>query len=346
MTRCLSVYRLLLPFLALGYSISVNAQSRGPDKPVMVVAQPLPFETEQTRVDAVGTAEAFKSVDLFPAAADKVTQVNFVPGQRVNKNEVLIELDARRQKVAVTRAEIQLKEAERSLKRLQDSKQVGAVTESALDQAKTQRDLAKVALQDAQSDLQDRRLLAPFTGIVGLTSIEVGDRITMQTLVTTIDSREKLYVNFSAPESALDLLLGDAEVTLHPWTDRSKTLSATIAQLDSRVDQQARTIRARALLENPHDAFRPGMSFRVNLLVKGQLYAAIPEAALSWGATGAYIWLAKQGKAQKVAVQVKQRLRGRILVDGPLSPDDQLIVEGVQLLREGQSIQYQQTTGA
>src|SRR5690606_17375092 len=124
MTRCLSVYRFLLPFLALGYSFGADAQSRGADKPVMVVAKPLPFETEQPRVEAVGTAEAFKSVDLYPAAADKVTRVNFVPGQLVHKNDVLIELDARRQKAAVIRAEIQLKEAERTLKRLQDSKQV------------------------------------------------------------------------------------------------------------------------------------------------------------------------------------------------------------------------------
>ena len=83
------------------------------------------------------------------------------------------------------------------------------------------------------------------------------------------------------------------------------------------------------------------MSFRVTLEVRGEMYVAIPEAALSWGANGAFVWLAEDKKAKRVDVQITQRLRGRILVTGNLVDGELLIVEGIQGLRDGQSLSIQ-----
>ena len=83
------------------------------------------------------------------------------------------------------------------------------------------------------------------------------------------------------------------------------------------------------------------MSFRVTLRVQGERYVAIPEAALSWGASGAFVWLADNEKAKRVDVQVEQRLRGRILVSGNLSDGETLIIEGIQGLRTDQALNIQ-----
>lgn len=338
--------RIFLPMMVITslLLVSQTANSQwggGSDRAALVLVEPITFEYEETKVDAVGTAEAFRSVTLFPAVADKVTAVNFTPGQQVSKGDVLIELDARRQKVAVARAELQLSELQRTFQRLNNSQR--AVSESDLDNAKTQYELAKVQLDEATADLEDRSLVAPFDGIVGLTDVEVGDRIGIQTAVTTIDQRSKLFVNFSAPETALPVLIENPKVTLRPWSNRGLTLDAKIAEVDSRINEQDRTIRSRAVLDNTSDQYRPGMSFRVSLTLQGQRYAAIPEAALSWGASGAFIWKDVDGKAVKVPVSIKQRLRGRILVEGDLVEGENLIAEGVQRLRSGQSVEAKDT---
>ena len=78
--------------------------------------------------------------------------------------------------------------------------------------------------------------------------------------------------------------------------------------------------------------------FKLGGSIKGDKFAAIPEAALLWGANGAYIWLAEDGKAKRVDVSVHQRLRGTILVSGDIEEGDTLISEGVQRLRTGQAI--------
>jgi RND family efflux transporter MFP subunit len=338
MTTIRFYYVVLLVLIGSSYSDEVLAQSRGESRPANVISQTLQFEAQKLEIEAVGTAEAFRSVNIFPAAADKVVAVNFVPGQKVQKGMMLLELDARRQRTALQRAKIQLKDANRTLSRLKQSKQQGAVTQSVLDDAATALALAEVLVAEAEADLDDRTVIAPFSGVVGLTDVEVGDRIGINTLITTIDEREQLYINFRAPESAISLLRNDSQVTVQPWTDRELILRAEVAELDSRVAESDRTIRVRALLANGEDIYRPGMSFRVNLSFYGQRYAVIPESGLSWGAAGSYIWLADQGKAKKVAVDIKQRLRGKILVSGDVNEGDELIVEGIQRLRDGQNV--------
>ncbi|MCU7555191.1 efflux RND transporter periplasmic adaptor subunit [Alteromonas sp. ASW11-19] len=314
------------------------AQFRGDKEAKLVVTEPVQFQNETRRVEAVGTAEAVRSVVLYPAVAEEVMEVNFVPGQQVEAGKVLVRLDDRKQLTALKRAKLQLKDAERTYQRLLNSQQQGAVAQNELDLAQTARDLAEVNVADAQADLDDRHIRAPFTGVVGLTEIEVGDRITTSTAITTLDDRSKLYINFRAPEASLPVLMNAPKVTLEPWANRNTELQAEVAQLDSRINESDRTLRVRAILDNSQDRFRPGMSFRVKLAIDGNRYAAIPEASLLWGATGAYLWTAENGKARRVDVEVHQRLRGTILVSGKLSDGDTLISEGIQRLRNGQEI--------
>ncbi|SNY41718.1 RND family efflux transporter, MFP subunit [Arsukibacterium tuosuense] len=330
---------LAVSVLVSGISYSAQAQGRGEGRAAQVISMPVEFERVSNRIEAVGSAEAVQSVVIYPAVADKVTAINFIPGQKVQRGDILLELDARRQRVAVDRARIQLADAERTVERLTTSRRQGAIAQSELDDAITARDLINVALTEAETELEDRTVRAPFAGVVGLTDVEVGDRITLQTAITTLDNREQLLINFRAPETALAMLQQQPELTLQPWQGAAINLQAEISQVDSRIDDVNRTIRVRALLDNSADRYRPGMSFRVKLEVRGEAYAVIPEAALLWGATGAYVWLELDNKAKKVDVQIKQRLSGRLLVSAELNEGDMLITEGVQSLRAGQPVQ-------
>jgi RND family efflux transporter MFP subunit len=330
---------LVISLAISSFSFSASAQSRGAGRPAQVISIPVEFERLSSQIEAVGSAEAIQSIIIYPAVADKVTAIMFTPGQKVKRGDVLLELDARRQRVAVDRARIQLADSQRTLERLTTSRSQGAIAQSQLDDAVTARDLIKVTLTEAETELEDRTVKAPFAGVVGLTDVEIGDRITQQTAITTLDNRSELFVNFRAPETALTMLQQQPELTLQPWQGGDVNLQAQISQVDSRIDNINRTIRVRALLDNRDDLYRPGMSFRVNLKVQGEAYAIVPEAALLWGATGAYVWMEQDGKAKKVEVQIKQRLSGRLLVLADLAEGDMLITEGVQSLRAGQAVQ-------
>lgn len=299
------------------------------------------MEHANEQVQAVGNAEAIRSVILYPAVGDKVTAVHFKPGDQVVAGAVLLELDSRRQTAALNEAKIKLADSERIQTRLQQSHAKGAVPQSDLDDAKTVYELAKVAVTKAETELQDRQVRAPFSGTMGLTDVEVGDRITTQTAIASIDDTRALYINFNAPESAISMLRNSGNVRVIPWQG-STAVNAKVAYLDSRIDPQTRTLRVKAKLENKNAQFLPGMSFRVHIEIQGERYAAVPEAALLWGATGPYVWKSVEQKATRVDVKIQQRLAGRLLVSGPLLEDDILVVEGVQRLRPAQALEFVQ----
>lgn len=252
---------------------------------------------------------------------------------------MLLELDSRRQKAALDEAKIKLADTQRILERLQQSQAKGAVPKSDVDDAKTVVELAKVTLTQAQTELEDRKVIAPLNGIMGLTDVEVGDRISELTEIASIDDTSDLYINFNAPESAIFMLRNKSNITVFPWQSESP-INAQIAYLDSRINPQTRTLRVKAKLNNANEQFLPGMSFRVHIEVLGDNYAAIPEAALLWGATGPYVWTSVDNKATRVDVKIEQRLAGRLLVSGPLKEGDILVIEGVQRLRAKQELSF------
>lgn len=308
-------------------------------KSANVVVEQVTMERIKQQVQAVGNAEAIRSVILYPAVGDKVTAVHFKPGDKVTAGFVLLELDSRRQKTALQEAKIKLLDTQRTLERLKQSQAKGAVPQSDVDDAKTVVELAKVTLTQAETEFEDRQIRAPFDGTMGLTDVEVGDRITPQTAIASIDDTHALYVNFNAPESAIAMLRNKGSVNVFPWQSQ-QAVNAQIAYLDSRVDPQTRTLRVKAKLDNPNERFLPGMSFRVHIEVQGQSFAAVPEAALLWGATGPYVWISVNKKATRVDVKIEQRLAGRLLVSGSLKQKDTLVVEGVQRLRANQELSF------
>lgn len=220
-----------------------------------------------------------------------------------------------------------------------------AIPQSQLDDAITVRDLLEVEVTRATTELDDRTLRAPFAGVVGLTDVQVGDRIHTNTPVTSIDDTAQLLIDFRAPEAALAVLNQEPDIEVSPWQQPGKTLAAQIVETDSRVDPQTLTIRVRAKIDNEDEQYRPGTSFRVALQLYGQDYASIPEAALMWGPTSAYVWRVRDDRAERVDVQIKQRLRGRVLIDSDLKPGERIITEGVQNVRDGQPLRYASQSG-
>ena len=324
---------LLLNIYLLLFIFSTAASSAN------VMVQKVTTERTKEEVKAVGNAEAIHSVTLFPAVGDRVTAVHFKPGNFVKEGDILVELDSRRQKAALQQAEITLADTQRTLNRLSESHKKGAIPKSDLDDAKTLHALAEVALINAKTDLEDRTVLAPFDGVMGLTDVEKGDRITEQTAIATIDDTRSLYINFNAPESAVSILKNKGIVEVTPWQS-AKAINAQVSYLDSRINTQTRTLRVKAKLENENDQFMPGMSFRINITMQGESYAVVPEAALMWGATGPYVWKSIDKKAKRIDVKIEQRLAGRLLVSGNLNENDILVVEGVQRLRENQTLTF------
>lgn len=310
------------------------------ERSVPVLVEPLRFEPARTRSETVGTSRAVLSAELYPASSGEVAVVNFEPGQFVREGDVLIELDRRRETLAVEQAALQLEDAERLYDRYRRSADSGAVSPTVLDAARTAAELARVELKRARIALEDRTIKAPFAGHVDSTDIDRGDRVTPSTLITTLDDRSHLLVSFEIPELFITELAPGEDVMLETWGIAGPRVAGEIVDVGSRIDPQTRTFSVRARVENQDDLLRPGMSFRVETDVRGEMYAVIAETAVQWGTEGAFIWSVNDGTAERKPVRIIERREGRVLVDGDLASDDIIVVEGVQRMREGIEVTY------
>jgi len=303
-----------------------------------VITAPVVLADDTLHITAIGSGEALRAANLQPAVAGEVAEVAFVAGDRVLEGTVLLRLVDRQQALAVELANSQVDAARRLLARYADTRDSGAVPASVVDDARTRLRDAEIALAQAREDLADRQLRAPFSGVVGITRVHEGDRVTPETLVTTIDDRRVIRVSFEVPEAWLGRLLVGQQVMAGTVAFPDREFPGRIAQIDSRVDPLTRNIRLLADLHNNEDLLRPGMSFEVRLTLAGERRLAIPQLAQQWGRDGSYVWAVRDGRAERLPVRSLRRVGDLVLVAGELEAGDTVVVEGAHRLYEGTEV--------
>ncbi len=317
----------------------IQTEELGTSTPaVRVITTPIKIMSNDRIFEALGTGRAQQSIRIYPAVAEEILSINFKAGDRVQAGDVLVQLDDREEKLAVQMAEVNLKEAKSLLNRYELAVKDGAVPESEVDSARASVDVAKVELDQAKLELEERKIRAPFAGVVGLPRVDPGDRVDPSTLITGLDDRTILQVDFEVPEELAGALRQEQTVTATTPAYPDMTFSGIIEALESRVDPQKRTIMARANIENINDLLRPGMSFATRLELKGATYPTVPEISLQWGREGSFVWIIREDTAHKVFVRVVARTSGNVLVEGDLKENEPVVVEGIQRLQPNRRV--------
>lgn len=303
-----------------------------------IIAYLVTLERDTQTVEAVGTARASLAATIFPESAGEVRAIEFVSGQFVARGAVLARLDDADERLRVARSEVALQDAGQLLERYERIDVEGAISESQIDAARTAVNAAQIDLELAREALAERTIRAPFAGHVGLSDVDPGARITAQTEITRLDDRRRLFVDFEAPEQVFGLIAEGDLINMVPFAAAQGHVEARVLTIGNRIDPQRRFFTVRAEVDNSEDALRPGMSFRINFELPGNLYPSVPEASIVWGGDGAYLWAVREGRAERVSVNIVSRREGNVLVDAPLVEGDRIVSEGVQKVRQGQEV--------
>lgn len=307
---------------------------------VPVIVETARYQSSAAMVEAVGTGVAIKSVTLFPEAAGQVENVLFDAGEEVALGTALLRLDDEDEVLAVELAKVRLDATRLALQRYEQAAPSGAVSATEVDAARSDVDAAKIELSRAELALRRRTLLAPFAGVLGIPEVEEGDRITESTPVATLDDRSALLVDFEVPESlAYGVQIGQS-LTATAWALPGRSFVGEVQQLASRIDPDSRTLRVRAHVLNEDDALRSGMSFVITVPLTGNMLPSVPSVSVQWNREGAFVWrVGEDGRAEKVAVDVRRRSDDWVLVEAEIAEGDRIVVEGVQRLREGTPVE-------
>ena len=302
---------------------------------VNVVLASVEEEAGGEPVVALGTAKAARSVTIFPQVSGIVTAVAFTPGQPVEAGAPLLVVDEEEQQVAVERARIELAQSRENLSRAEQLAQSRTIANVALYDAETAAQLAEVELRSTEIALSRRTVSAPFAGIVGLTDISVGDLISTSTAITTLEDLSTIRVAFEVPERFAPRMTLGLPIRARGLGVAGLDVDGRIAGIDNHIDEETRTLKLEAELDNPGGRLKTGMAVTVVLALPAASDLSVPTLAVQWDRDGSFVWKAVDGAARRAEVAIIRRKSGFVTVEGDLAAGDRVVVEGVQRLREG-----------
>lgn len=308
--------------------------------PTLVATKPVAMATVNDRLNAIGDGEAIRTVTVTPYATGNLTEVLVESGTRVEQGAVIARLDSDEQKIAADQARVTVEAAQQKLKRLENLR--SSTSTADLQDAQTALKAAELALQNAELTLRRRDITAPYSGVVGIISVNPGDYVTTSTAIARIDDRSEILVDYWVPERfAVSVKVG-GEVSATAVARPGETFTGKVQAIDNRIDQESRTLRVRARIANPDDVLRAGMSFQVTMRFAGDLYPSVDPLSLQWSADGSYVWRVKDDKVERVPVHIVQRNPDKVLVKAELAEGDAVVTEGVQTLRPGGAVRTAQ----
>jgi len=307
-------------------------------QPANVVTIPATLATINDRLQAIGTGRARASVTVTPYDSGRLIEIPVQSGADVKAGDVIARLDAEGEEIAVDRARIARADAAAKLERIKSLQSSNAATSVQVGDAETVLRNAELALRDAELALARRSVIAPIAGVVGILPVEMGNYVTTQTTVATIDDRSTIVVDFWVPERYATAVKVGASLTASLVARPSGVFDGTVSAVDNRLDEQSRTLRVQAGIANPDDSLRAGMSFQVTMKFPGDTYPAVSPLAIQWGTDGAFVWVVREGKAKRTPVRIVQRNTENVLVDATIGEGEMVVTEGVQNVREGSDV--------
>ncbi|WP_339915271.1 efflux RND transporter periplasmic adaptor subunit [uncultured Brevundimonas sp.] len=293
--------------------------------------------SDQIRV--LGAARGRRSVNITSSTTELITRVLFADGQRVAAGAPLVELQAHEEDAGIIQARAQVVQAQREYDRYQNLADRGIAPRVTAEQAETALETARAGLEAAQARRGDRIIRAPFSGVLGLTSVTPGTLINPGAVITTLDDTSVIRVDFPVPERYLGVLRSGTPIVATADAFAQESFTGQISLIDIRVNEQTRAATARAEIPNPTGRIRPGMLMRVSIRQGARQALAVPEAAVLYEGEGAFVYRIAKGErgtnAQRVEVETGAVEGGFVEILSGLNAGDHIVGSGLNRIQPG-----------
>lgn len=249
----------------------------------IMAADPLPVITVKLHpVDltfpAESVVEAVQQTTIGAQVAGRVLEVRVDAGQRVNKGDILMRIDAREASEAARAADAQYNVAKLNYERHQQLKAQKFVSQAALDKAKADFDAAAANRGAAGASQSHATIVAPMAGIVARRHAEAGDMAMPGTPLFTIYQPGSLRVTASVPQYRLVAMRGVTTARVE-FPELGKWVEATAVQVLPTADAATHVSQVRVTLPALPEA-TPGMFARVHFVTGRADKLTVPASAV------------------------------------------------------------------
>jgi RND family efflux transporter MFP subunit len=338
--------------IACSKNSAQTPQPTGPQAmPVKVIeARPVPVNDAS---EYVATLKSRDSAVIMPQVEGIITQIYVHSGDKVGDGAPLMEIDPLKQQATVrslesSRAaqEAQLNWAKQQYQRTQGLSSAGVVSKQDLDQAKAALDAAQAQMDSLNAQVREQevqlhyyKVVAPRAGIVGDIPVRVGDRVTTQTQMTTVDQPGSLEAYVYVPVERSRQLKMNLPIEI--LDSNGKVMAnSRITFISPQVDNTTQTVLVKARIANGNDALRQSQFIRARVIWGTHQNPQVPILAVSRLAGQYFAFVAEPQSGNAFVARQKPLTIGQTVgndyeVVAGIKPGDKVIVSGTQFLLDG-----------
>jgi RND family efflux transporter MFP subunit len=345
----------LLFFLSAGCS-NDKAKGGGPGtgagRSVSVVVQTAKAHPVGEFTDYLATLISQNSAVLQPDVDGQVSKIFVHAGEHVARGTALLEINPQKQQATVqtTQANQRAREAaleltRQDLQRTQGLFKEGIIARQQLDQAQANYDAAlanvnanRASIREQQEQLHYFTVRAPNDGIVGDIPVHVGDRVTAQTVLTSVTQGGQLEAYIYVPAEKVSEAKVGTKVAISA-DDKQPPVQTTITFVSPRMDPQSQLLLVKAAVPNSNGRFKNEQEVHARVYFRQLNAPTIPVTAVSRLGSQAFAFVVEAQDGKEVArqrpIQLGQLVGNDYIVLDGIRPGDRIVVSDTQTLADG-----------
>lgn len=335
-----------IKFLQISQAIAKGKSFKMP--PDAVTSLTVKEEIVAPVLEAVGSLSSPQGVMLSADLPGIVKSISFESGTTATNGQLLVQLDTRQEEAQLRTAKAKLDLARQNLERAQDLNDKRVIAKSAYDEAKSLYDGAVSSVEETQAIIDRKTLRAPFSGVLGIRQINVGQYLKSGDPIVQLESLDPIYVNFALPQQYIGKLSEGQAIHIYADGLPEKDFKGTITAINSIVDTSTRNIQIQGTIANPDHLLRSGMFAAVQALLPDKKNVVmIPSTSVQYAPYGDSVFVIEEMKGPdglaflgvREQPVVLGKTRGdQIEVLKGLNQGDQIATSGLFKLRQGGAV--------
>ena len=290
-------------------------------------------------IEAPGVIEADIATTISAEEAGVVQRIVADKGAPARRNSILAVLKSEVLEESLRQARAAFESAEERYTRLSNLYQEKAISEQAYLDAKFAYKQAKAALGVLQARMQKTKISSPIDGRIDARYVDIGEYVTPGQKLFEVIKTDKMRVSAGLPERYILDIKKDARVFVEIDLYSDQVFEGEITFIGNTIHPKNRTFPVEISLENKGNTLKPNMFATVRILRRHfENGISVPRDALVEGEDGKYIFLAKNGHAQRRDVQIIAASGNDVLISGQVSAGDSLIIRGHRELIPGEAV--------
>lgn len=279
--------------------------------------------------------ETEKMTDVYSRVQGHISKINVQEGDKVQKNQVLVELEGDEYRLAEERAKLNYLQQKSDFDRMEAMFNKDLLSKEEFEKARYATEGLKVDWEQAQLNYSYTKIKSPISGVIGDRLIKMGDRVQPSNKLFTVINTDEMIAVVYAPEKELDNIRSNQVAYISSDNIPGERFTGWIKRVSPVVDPQSGTFKVTIGVKNPKSQLRSGMFVNAHIVVDTHDDAVlIPKTAIVYENEMMNVFVVKDSIAHKVLLNTGFQDHEKVECLSGIEAGDKIIVVGQAGLKD------------